>query len=236
MSAGLFAAIRTRIFRFDGIFCTIALMEGNNGQPHPESPWKFSEQDGAVSNLPPSPVVSSEWPAAATQTVDSGNPPQQIQTAPNDGAEITWTASEYIAHHKTAAWFASLFGIAALLILVAWFLTKDVLAVVVIAVGAIVFAAFANRPPQQQRYALYPTGFAIGTHFHPYAEFRSFAIVPEGAFSNITFSPLRRFGLFASIYYDPQDEERIMDILSRHLPYEPPRKDAIDNLLRRIRF
>jgi hypothetical protein len=48
--------------------------------------------------------------------------------------------------------------------------------------------------------------------------------------------PLKRFGLPTTIYFAPEDEDRIVDIINQHLPFEPRDRDAIDRLMKRIRF
>jgi hypothetical protein len=60
--------------------------------------------------------------------------------------------------------------------------------------------------------------------------------MPEGAFSSIVLVPLKRFSPLTSIYYAPQDEERITAMLAAHLPYEERKHDPIDKLMQRIRF
>jgi hypothetical protein len=48
--------------------------------------------------------------------------------------------------------------------------------------------------------------------------------------------PLKRFSPPISMYYDPKDELAITNALSRHLPFEPRDRDALDKLMHKIRF
>ncbi len=61
-------------------------------------------------------------------------------------------------------------------------------------------------------------------------------MVPEGAFSSVVFMPLKRFAPPRTIYYAPEDEDRIVGLLVNRLPLEEHRADAVDGLMRRIRF
>jgi hypothetical protein len=79
-------------------------------------------------------------------------------------------------------------------------------------------------------------GLTIGSKHYAYNEFRSFAILQEGALSSIVFMPLKRFATLTSIYYAPEDEQSIVDILADHLSLEEHHQDAVDKLMRRIRF
>ena len=51
--------------------------------------------------------------------------------------------------------------------------------------------------------------------------FRSFALIDEGPFASMAFLPLKRFGLLTTVYLDPDDEDRVVDLVAQHLPLEP---------------
>lgn len=173
--------------------------------------------------------------------MEPDTPPAGVPTGleqpdvPDDGV-VSWTASEFIARDKGGSWYLVLVvgavGLAALL----YFLTKDWVTSGVVIVAALFFGIYGAHKPRQLPYQLDRTGLTIGNKRYSYAEFRSFHVVPEGAFSSITLMPLRRFAVPTSIYYDPNDEERILTILADHLPFEERKPDAIDSLMRRVRF
>jgi hypothetical protein len=149
---------------------------------------------------------------------------------------ITWTASEFIAHHKTSGWYTLLILASVAAAVVIWLLTKDIVSALVVVFASGILATYATRKPRQLSYQVDRSGLTIGIKHYGFDEFRSFSIVPEGAFSSIVFTPLKRFGTLVTIYYDPQDEERIIDALSLRLPHEERRPDPIDGMMRRIRF
>ena len=103
-------------------------------------------------------------------------------------------------------------------------------------VGAIMLAVYGARQPRQLEYRLDAGGLSIGTRHFAYNEFRSFSVIQEGAFDSIVLMPLKRFSLAATIYFSPEDEEKIVSMLAQRLPLEPRKKDAIDRLMWRIRF
>ena len=117
-----------------------------------------------------------------------------------------------------------------------YFLTKDSISAIAVVVGAFAFGYYGARQPRQLEYQLDSNGVTIGPKFYAYSGFRSFAIAPEGAFSSIVFMPLQRFAPLTTIYYAPDDEERIISLLSNIMPVEEHRSDFVDNLMRRIRF
>jgi hypothetical protein len=162
---------------------------------------------------------------------------QSSETPPaHSGEAITWTASEFIAHEKAASWYLGLAGAAVLLAAIIYLLTKDVITSGVILFGAFLFGVVAARKPRQLQYQIDDHGISIGVKHFVFEEFRSFSVVPEGAFSSIVLLPLKRFGTLTTIYYSPEDEEKIVNMLSSRLPFDEHKLDPVDNFMRRIRF
>ncbi len=149
---------------------------------------------------------------------------------------VTWTASEFIAHDKTVVWYLGLMVAAALLAAGIYWLTKDMVSAAVIIVAALFLAYYGSHQPRQLEYHLDGQGVKVGERHYGYSAFRSFSVMPEGAFSSIVFMPLKRFALPLTLYYAPDDEDKIVKILSDQLPLEDRRPDAVDSLMRRIRF
>lgn len=149
---------------------------------------------------------------------------------------ITWTASEFVAHAKTTGWYVNLAIAAMLISAVVYLITRDVISVGVVVAAAILLGVYGSHQPRELEYHLNQHGLTIGHKNYHYDDFRCFSIVPEGAFSSIVFMPLRRFSPPLSIYYAPDDEEKILNVLSVRLPFEEGHRDAVESLMRRIRF
>ncbi|HEX7633413.1 MAG TPA: hypothetical protein VF401_03750 [Candidatus Saccharimonadales bacterium] len=197
----------------------------------------------APAPAPPAPVVQpTPEPAPAPPVVSASPelaqqlPPQSDLTLSNDQSSISWTASEFAAHEKSANWYLSLAGVAVLLSAAIYLATRDAVSSVVVVVTGILMGIYAARKPRQLTYRLTPTGVGIGEKHFPYEAFRSFSIVDEGAFSSIVLLPLKRFAPLITIYFAAEDEDTIADVLSEQLPYAEFHFDAVDNLMRRIRF
>lgn len=151
-------------------------------------------------------------------------------------SQLTWTASEFIAHEKSAGWYLLLIlgGIAAAV--AAYFLTKDKFTAGVVVFAAIAFGIFAARKPSVQSYTLTPVGLAVGQKVYDFQGFKSFSVAEDGAIASVVFMPLKRFMLPLTIYLAPEMEDKIVDFLAQLLPFEHHRQDAVDGLLKRIRF
>lgn len=189
---------------------------------------------------PESPVQPTNPTPPTDRTVnsleqESASANQTVPTAPSQETVI-WTASEYIAHDKSGGWYV-LLGLAAVGIAgLVFVITREVVSTVVILVMGLAFGAFAARKPQELTYELGSSALRIGQKTYSYNHFKSFSIIEEGAVHSIMLMPLPRFMPPLSIYYDPQDEDKITNALSHYLPYVDRKQDAVDRLMRRVRF
>ena len=217
------------------------------GAPQPDRP---AEEPGPNPDPAPPPAVEPEpagvMPSGAAPARPTGpegsqdwqyhpdmSPAQDLAPLPED---ITWTASEFIAHEKGAAWYGLLvvagLGAAGL----DYWLTKDKFSTGVILLVAIIFGIVAGRKPRTQQYSLTPEGLQIGSKAYFFQDYKNFSINEEGAIASIIFMPLKRFMPPLTIYVSPDMENDVIDFLSQLLPFEQHKADAVDGLLKRIRF
>lgn len=194
----------------------------------PETPQNFATSGFAS---PQADQVDNTYdvPPATEPLINNGR-----QT---DGTQISWTASEYIAHQKSAAWYMALAIGTLLLLIPVYFITNgDIVSLIAIAFVVIVFAVYAGKKPRELEYSVHANGVTIGAKTYAYHQFKTFSVIDEGAFSSIVFLPMSRFMPAISLYYDPQDEEAIIETLSNYLPMDTQKRDLVDNLMRKIRF
>lgn len=183
----------------------------------------------------PDEAAQPQTGTASAPVTNLPGPPEPAQL-PGDNQAITWTASEFVAHDKSAGWYVVLAIVVLLLATLILLLTKDKISVITVIVAGLLIGIYGSRKPRQLEYRIDQRGIGIGQKHFGYEGFRSFSIVPEGAFSSIVFMPLKRFALPATVYYAPDDEEKIIAVLSRQLPFETYKHDFVESLMRRIRF
>lgn len=149
---------------------------------------------------------------------------------------ISWTASEYIEHHRGKSWYMLLtLGTIALAAAI-YLLTKDLFAAIITFILGIIVASVAHRKPNSINYELSSDGLKAGDKFHSFSEYRSFAIVHEGQLGSLMLIPLKKFTALISMYIESDDEETIVALLGEHLPMEERAPDKVDTLTRRLRF
>jgi hypothetical protein len=194
------------------------------------------------SQKPTRPLPSSGWqhnPQDASSVDDSSNPDAFIadhEDAPQNEPEVRWTASEFIAHHKDARWYASVIAITLVLATIVRVLTHDNISTAMVVVVGIFFCIAAARKPRMLTYVVNMDGITIGERFYPYSDFRSFTVITDGAFSSIELVPMKRFMPLTSVYCSPDNEDDAVDMLAAFLPYEDRGHSIVDGLARRIRF
>lgn len=203
----------------------------------------------APQNQSVEPTPSQEPPAAGTgaRVPEPANARQYSaegtdQTTQDQGAihrtgeSVSWTSSEFIAHDKSVGWYA-LLGLGALILAaLVYLLTKDKISTAVIIVVGIIFGIFAGRKPREITYKLDSDGLTMASKFYDYNVFKSFSVVAEGASSSIVLLPLKRFMPQLTIYFEPKDEDGIVNLLMNYLPMENRQVDVVDRFMHRIKF
>lgn len=213
--------------------------DGSQG-PNDTGHWQFKPGDSESTGQQSNPVETEAQDIQDSVVASDGNfapslmQPSVPETDPNDN--VTWTASEFIAHQKSIGWYAMLALVVAVLALLVYVITKDKISTGVVIIAGIVFGISAARKPRTLPYLVDNYGLHINNKLYAYKEFRSYAMLDEGAFSSIVFMPLKRFMPLLTIYYDPKDADKISSIIGARLPMETHKLDLVDQLMRRIRF
>ncbi len=216
-------------------------MNGDEPEKHVTEPVQRPDDAPAAGPAPqnqPTAEPTTPW-EYKTGTPFSPPPAEdsfQAAAVPGLPADVNWTASEFIAHSKGLGWYLGLAVFTIVLDVLLFLWTHDVLTVVVLPVFAVLFGIIAARKPRVMEYRLDAKGLFIGERLYPFADFKSFSIQDDGAFSSIMFLPIKRFMPPVAIYYEPKDEERVLQVLAQYLPMEHRTHDLTDRLARRIRF
>jgi hypothetical protein len=177
-----------------------------------------------------------EQPAQPQWDTEATPPSGQPVSAHPAIEPIRWSASEFISHQKTSSWYV-VFGMGAgVLTFLVIYITSSIMSGLVVAMASVALAVFAARKPETKQYELNDSGIMIGGNAYPYEQFKSFSVVEEGALESIWLRPLKRYMPTMVIYFAPEDEQRIVDMLENFLPEETRALDTIDKISRRIRF
>jgi hypothetical protein len=211
----------------------------------------------APMNTPVTPPAQAavQAPLAEPQAPQAPEAPQSVTTPPADAAvapetpslepksspeeedpqSITWMTPEFHDHEKSISWYFILaiatVGLAAILFL--W--TKSIVTGVAVVISGIILGIYGTNRPGQLEYLMNPGGIRIGSKQYQYDDFKLF-IVTTGSFPEITLVPVKRFMPSLSVRYSPDVENKVLNMLADHLPFEERRPDLIDTLMHRMRF
>lgn len=149
---------------------------------------------------------------------------------------MEWEASEYIHHKKNPAWYLGFAVFTITVMLVMYLLLRDLISVAVVALMSAALVIFAQRPPKTLRYAITELGIEIGDSKYPYESFKSFSVVNNHGIQSIVIDPMHRYLPPITIYFEPDDGEKIFEILSNQLPYVEYKPDFVDRFMEKIKF
>lgn len=194
-------------------------------EPEPATP-------PAATTTSPPPTADADW--NFTSETDAAAPASAV---PADlPADLSWTASEFIAHEKAPSWYGALAAVAIVIAVLVYLVTKDKISTGIVVLAALAFGIFAHRKPQTQQYGLSREGLQIGQKQYDFQEFKTFSVTEDGAIASVVFMPLKRFMPPLTIYVAPDMENQVVEFLSAYLPFQEHKADAVDSLLKRIRF
>lgn len=151
------------------------------------------------------------------------------------GDSVSWSASEFVLHEKTSGWHL-LVGIGSLVLaIIIYFLTKSIFGAVTIVIVGVIISIFGNLKPRVLDYLVSPEGITIGEKHYDYLLFRSFAVI-DSLHPSLQLMPQKRFAVPITMYFAPDDGDRIVDVLGEYLPFEHQERDFVDKLSARLRF
>ena len=173
-------------------------------------------------------------PSAVAPTAAAQQPVQPV--AANNAEVVSWQASEFVDHQKNASWFLPLVIGGVLTSGLMYFITRSILSSLVVFLGVSAFLMLARQKPRTLTYVINNAGITIGAKRYAFDDFRTFSIMQEGALYSIFLEPIKRFMPPLSIYFAPEDGEKIFDILAAHMPHQERTADPVERLMKRIRF
>jgi len=164
---------------------------------------------------------------------DESVPIEQDQPEINTDS-IVWTASEFIDNSKNFGWyllfFVGILGIST----VVFIFTHNIISSVVIFILGFMVCFMATRKPKEVDYVLDDQGIVINNIDYPFSDFKSYHLASEGGLEHISLVSVKRFSPGKTIYFEPQDKDHIISLLSQFLPLEHPSDDPVDRFAKKI--
>jgi hypothetical protein len=174
-------------------------------------------------------------PLAGAASTDSGASTAERLAAAAATQVVSWTSSGEALQIRSAAWRVRMTLVSVVAAALIYLITRDLVPTIAIVLAGTLFGFLGSRRPPALNYQLDVTGITINQKRYAYGEFRAFSIVDYPA-AGANLIPLKRFLPMLSIHFDGTQQDKIVAVLSNHLPMERPRNDAMDKLISRARF
>ncbi len=147
---------------------------------------------------------------------------------------IAWTASEFIDNSKNINWYLLFFVSIVVISFLVYLFTKSIFSTTAVFILGLALCYMATRKPREVHYTLDTKGIVINSVDYPFSEFKSYTIVSEDGLDHIALTSVKRLIPNKTIYFEPQDRNRIISLLSEFLPMEPVSHDPIDIFMKKI--
>ena len=183
-----------------------------------KSPWQYKPDNGSV-------------PDAGAE-----HPPDEAKAPRRPARTVAWEAPEFISHPHGPGWYAVLVLVTAALTALIYFAAHDITASAIIILVGIIVGIFAAQKPGQAKYQISDEGLSINGKLYGYGNYKSFAIIREGSLTSINLLPLKRLMPPLSAYFEPSQEQKIVEAIGDYLPYENRKLDGVERLARRLRL
>ena len=157
----------------------------------------------------------------------------QVSPKVNDSS-IDWTASEFVDNSKNFNWYLSFFVAILLISFLVYLFTHSLFSSIAIFILGVALSYMATRKPKEVSYGLDDKGIIINDVEYPFSEFKSYTLVSEGGLNHIALTSVKRFSPNKTIYFEPQDRDRITSLLGNFLPLESISNDPIDKFMKKI--
>lgn len=157
------------------------------------------------------------------------------QTKETTNKSISWSAPDSLGLQKSSRWYILLISLAIIVSVVSYLLTKDLVTVAVICVATVAIIFYTKSKPHNLDYSLGRKGLDIGQKHYGFEAFKSYHVL-EDRLPTIQLMPQRKFMLPISVYFTPDDGEKIINILGEHLPYENKKQDLLDRVISKFHF
>ncbi len=190
------------------------------------------EQQQPITVASPLPSAENTYDTAASFQHD--NPEDSSRKA--DDHDLQWVAEEHRAHDNRSKSSAALLAGSVAIAVITYIFTRDVFSTGAVLVGLGGLVYFMSRKADMQQYALDSEGIYVGNKLYSFHDFRGFSVLEDESQASIIFIPLRRFMPPITAYLDPAIEQAAFDYLTAYLPLEEHVPDAVDKLVKRLRF
>jgi len=151
-------------------------------------------------------------------------------------AVFTWKAPEFVYSKKSAKWYVYLVLVTLALLVLYRFISKDIVTPILIILMAFIFGYYGSKKPQTINYSIGPSGVKVGDKEISIDSLKSYSVQDYKDLSVVIFVPVKRFATLVTLYYHPEDEDKVLGFIETVVPFDNRQEDLIDRFSRHIGF
>ena len=149
---------------------------------------------------------------------------------------INWEMDEFLEHRRSPLWYGVFFVVFSIFALLAYLITREVIAPVSILVMAGLVGLYSFKKPSRQKYTLTSLGLKIGSRLYDYSSFKTFSLIKDNGIAALYLITNQRFIPPITIYLPLDRDKYIIKRLSRHIAYTPSGLQWSDRLMQYFRL
>jgi len=157
-------------------------------------------------------------------------------TSSISGDVFEWKAPEFVYSKKTTKWYAYLVLITLVLIVLYRLISKDIVTPILIILMSFIFGYYGTKKPQTIKYSVGPEGISVGNKNFSIDSLKSYSVQDYNNLSVVIFVPVKRFATLITLYYKPEDEDKVLGFIETVVPFDDRKEDVIDRFSRHIGF
>jgi hypothetical protein len=147
-----------------------------------------------------------------------------------------WKAPEFVYHKKTNKWYLYL-ALATIALIVGYLLIfKDIVTPILILLMAFIFGYYGSKKPKMIKYSAGPDGVSVDKKTFPLEALKSYSVQDYKDLSVVIIVPVKRFATLITMYYHPEDEDKVLGFIETVVPFDNRQEDLIDRFSRHIGF
>ena len=99
-----------------------------------------------------------------------------------------------------------------------------------------IFGYYGTKKPQTIKYSVGPEGISVGNKNFSIDSLKSYSVQDYNNLSVVIFVPVKRFATLITLYYKPEDEDKVLGFIETVVPFDDRKEDIIDRFSRHIGF
>jgi hypothetical protein len=150
--------------------------------------------------------------------------------------DFKWSAASIRDRKRKFTWYMGLILISIAVSVAFYFLTHDIITIVILMISVILIAYYGVKKPRKINYTIEGSNLTINDRRYDLNNYKYFVLNDRSHGGDISLIPLKRFSPSINLNFSNQDYDELINNLGNFMPMEQKESDFFDSLLRYIGF